>query len=335
MSDGQLAVNTNNTSPGLFFKDSNGALVKAGPVHVGATAPNVSPAGGGQTGNTVGEMWLDTGATPPELKTWNGSAWISATGQEIGVSKLSNGTARQLLQTNAAGTDVEWASNIDIPGTLDVTGAAVFDSTSAHPLGTAALPTITFTGDPNTGLYSPGADQVGVTTGGVVRLTASTTDFVGTLPWRGQNGSVTAPALSFSGDNNTGVYWVSADTIGITTGGTQAVQWNATGDMTLPGVGATKLQAGTSAQRPGVPATGMVRYNSDITQFEGYNGTAWGTIGGGAKGAGADQMFFENDQVVTVNYTITSGKNAMSAGPVTINSGVTVTVPSGSVWTVV
>ena len=50
---------------------------------------------------------------------------------EIAVSKLVDGTARQLLQTDAAGTDVEWASNIDIPGTLDVTNAATFDSTVA------------------------------------------------------------------------------------------------------------------------------------------------------------------------------------------------------------
>lgn len=47
----------------------------------------------------------------------------------IAVSKLANGTARQLLQTNAAGTATEWASNIDIPGTLDVTGTATFDGT--------------------------------------------------------------------------------------------------------------------------------------------------------------------------------------------------------------
>jgi hypothetical protein len=50
---------------------------------------------------------------------------------EIAVSKLADGAARQLLQTDAAGTGVEWASNIDIPGTLDVTGAAVFDSSVA------------------------------------------------------------------------------------------------------------------------------------------------------------------------------------------------------------
>jgi hypothetical protein len=51
-----------------------------------------------------------------------------AANAEIAVSKLQDGTARQLLQTAANGTDVEWASNIDIPGTLDVTGNAVFDA---------------------------------------------------------------------------------------------------------------------------------------------------------------------------------------------------------------
>lgn len=57
-------------------------------------------------------------------------------------------------------------------------------------------------------------------------------------------------------------------------------------------------------------------------------------IGGGASGGGANQVFYENDQTVTANYTITTGKNAMSTGPITVNSGVTVTVPSGSVWVV-
>lgn len=47
----------------------------------------------------------------------------------IAVSKLAFGTARQLLQTNAGGTAAEWTSNVDIPGTLDVTGATVLDST--------------------------------------------------------------------------------------------------------------------------------------------------------------------------------------------------------------
>jgi len=131
MADGQLALNSADASPGLFFKNSVGTLVKAGPVHVGTTAPNSAPAVGGQTGNSTGELWLDTSLTPNELKTWNGTAWVSATGQEIPVSKLINGSARQLLQTDAAGTDVEWTSDIDVPGTFDVTGAATFDSSVA------------------------------------------------------------------------------------------------------------------------------------------------------------------------------------------------------------
>ena len=52
-------------------------------------------------------------------------------------------------------------------------------------------------------------------------------------------------------------------------------------------------------------------------------------------GGTGNVIFYENDQTVTQNYTITSGKNAMSAGPLTINSGITVTVPTGSTWTIV
>ena len=51
-------------------------------------------------------------------------------------------------------------------------------------------------------------------------------------------------------------------------------------------------------------------------------------------GGGRDRSF-ENDQTVSTSYTITSGKNAMTAGDITIDSGVTVTVPSGSTWTVI
>ena len=55
----------------------------------------------------------------------------------------------------------------------------------------------------------------------------------------------------------------------------------------------------------------------------------------GATGAGGNAIFWENDQTVTADYTITNGKNAMSAGPITIASGVTVTVGTGETWTVV
>lgn len=68
------------------------------------------------------------------------------------------------------------------------------------------------------------------------------------------------------------------------------------------------------------------------------DGTLWRTVGlsgSGATGGGANQVFYENDQTVTADYTIPANKNAMSAGPITINSGVTVTVSSGATWTIV
>ena len=57
--------------------------------------------------------------------------------------------------------------------------------------------------------------------------------------------------------------------------------------------------------------------------------------GGGATGGGSDEVFYENDQAVTTNYSISASHNAMSAGPITINNGITVTVPSGVRWVVV
>lgn len=99
--------------------------------------------------------------------------------------------------------------------------------------------------------------------------------------------------------------------------------------------GSGKLPVGTTAERDGSPATGFLRFNSTLGKPEVYNGSAWGAVGGGATGGGSDAVFIENDQTVTANYTITANKNAGTFGPVTVGSGVTVTVPSGSVWSIV
>jgi hypothetical protein len=62
----------------------------------------------------------------------------------------------------------------------------------------------------------------------------------------------------------------------------------------------------------------------------------WGEAGGGgATGGGTDEIFYENDQVVTANYTITTNKNAVTAGVIAITSGINIEVPSGSYWVVV
>lgn len=107
-----------------------------------------------------------------------------------------------------------------------------------------------------------------------------------------------------------------------------------TGDVAINSTTALKLPVGSEAEKP-AGIVGLVRYNSTTDQFEGYKSAGWGSIGGGASGGGLDDIFYENSQVVTTNYTISTSKNAMSAGPITINDGIEVTIPDGSNWTVI
>ena len=104
---------------------------------------------------------------------------------------------------------------------------------------------------------------------------------------------------------------------------------NDTGFLTLP--------AGSTAQRVGIASTqGMMRYNTTLSKFEGwtYPAESWGTLGGGAAGGGTDEVFVENQMTVTSDYELSAGRAASSVGPITINSGVTVTIPSGQNWIV-
>ena len=95
---------------------------------------------------------------------------------------------------------------------------------------------------------------------------------------------------------------------------------------------ALRLPVGTTAQRPGSPAAGDIRFNSTTTEAEIFNGTIFTAVAGGAgaTGGGNDQWVFESDQNVTQNYQISANKHAHTVSP-TINSGVTITVPSGAI----
>lgn len=98
--------------------------------------------------------------------------------------------------------------------------------------------------------------------------------------------------------------------------------------------GSATMPAGTTAQRDVSPVIGYMRYNITSQQVEVYTASGWLNVDGGTGGAG-NPILFENDITMSVNYTITTGKNAMSAGPITVDSGITLTVPSGSTYTVV
>jgi hypothetical protein len=130
--------------------------------------------------------------------------------------------------------------------------------------------------------------------------------------------------------NNNGVFGASSNLTwnGTALGVTGAL--SVSGDGTFSGTGQIKLPVGTTGQRSGTPVDGMLRYNSDLDSFEGYVDGAWGGVGGAQAGG----VIYENNLTISANYTLTTNKNGMSVGPITIASGVSVTIPSGQRWVV-
>jgi hypothetical protein len=276
------------------------------------------------TGNAATATTLQTartialsGAATGTATSFNGSANIAIAVTALNASNLNAGT---LPDARIAGS-YTGMTNLTGTGTVD------FAKFAGLATDTAAAPSFTFTGDTTTGVFRPTTSQVGITTAGVVRLTVSTTAITSTL-------NVAAPSFSGSGASLTSLNAgnISTGTLPITRGGTGAV----TGVAALVSLGAQTsatgseiISAGTTAQRDVTPQAGFFRFNTTNVQFEGYTGSAWSGVGG-ASGGGGNPIVYENDSVVTASYTITAGKNASSTGPLTINSGVAITVPTGS-----
>ena len=164
----------------------------------------------------------------------------------------------------------------------------------------------------------------------------------------GHDGSdASAPAFSFDTDTDLGLFRKSANIMGFSSSGTEQMIFDANG-LTLQAQNDLRFADSDSSHYVAFQAPATVSSSltwtlpsADAT-VSGYalvsdaSGTlSWAAAGAGAQGAGSDNIFWENDQTVTQSYTITNGQNAGSFGPITIQSGVTVTVGAGETWTVV
>ena len=167
----------------------------------------------------------------------------------------------------------------------------------------------------STFVYNTGVNVVDALSyfAGVVAATTITAS--GTLDVTGN----TALSGNLTVDGNTTLGNASGDTITL-----NAATATIPNNLNFNGTGTVRLPNGTTGQRP-TPAAGMIRYNTTSGLFEGYT-TQWGGIGG----ASANGAVYENAQSITENYTMTTNFNGESVGPITIASGVTVTIPSGS-----
>ena len=159
--------------------------------------------------------------------------------------------------------------------------------------------------------------------------------------------SASTPALSFDTDTDLGLFRKSANVMGFSSSGTEQMIFDGSG-LTLQAQNDLRFADSDSSHYVGFKAPATVSSSLTWTlpaadaAVSGYalvsdaSGTlSWAAAGAGAQGAGSDNIFWENDQTVTQSYTITNGQNAGSFGPITIQSGVTVTVGAGETWTVV
>jgi len=181
-----------------------------------------------------------------------------------------------------------------------------------------------------------------VATGIVTAQSLDVDDFisVGSNIHLGNAGVITATSFSGSGANLTGIDATALKD----TGGDVIIQAQDSGAVftgihtfstsgaTLDG-GGIKVSTGATISNIGNASfTGILTASSFIG-----DGSSLSNLPAGAPvgGASTNTVFFENDKAVAVNYQITSNKNAMSAGPIAINAGIAVTVPSGCAWTIV
>jgi len=242
----------------------------------------------------------------------------------------------------SVGVNIGTGKTLKVAGTLTVTGSGAIDGVAIGGTTPAAgaFTTIsstgagTFGGDgtfAGNGAFN-GTGQLKLPVGSTAQRTA--TPVAGILRYNNSlnryEGFKTAPGATISSITNVGTtatlttssaHNLLTNTTVIVSGASPSA-YNGTYIITVTG---TSTFTYTMATNPGSSASTVGTYVSGN----------WGEVGGGVTGGGSDQIFVENGQTVTTNYTITVGKNAMSAGPITIDTGVTVEVPTDSTWVIV
>jgi len=156
---GEPALSFGGAEPGMYFKDSAGAIRKIGPTFYGTNAPNSSPVG--STGNSVGELWVDSSSSAYYMKVWDGASW-----QKVGAA----------FADNAASANVTIASGAIVANSAIVaSGALGAVSASGALLASGAIGAVSSSGSLEANLAS-GINVVGALpaayTGGVVYLNA-------------------------------------------------------------------------------------------------------------------------------------------------------------------
>ena len=312
------------TTPLASYTDSTGATANANPIVLDSA------------GRVSGEVWLTTGSsyklvlkTSAGVTIWTNDNIAGVPASSITSLRINGSTSGYVdLQT----VPVAGANTITFPA---ATGTVLLDPNTAFT-GTTTFETISATKDISgrtlnasgsitvgSYLYGSGTGQFKIPEGTTAQRAGSFTGI----------GSITGTTLALS-SVSTGAAYVGATITGTgVTAGTRITEFlTGTGGAGTYTVSASQTVASTTITDQAL--SGMMRYNSTLSTFEGYSAGNWGSIGGGATGGGSDAVFNLNDKTITTSYTIAATKNANSVGPLTLSSGVVITISSGSRWVV-
>jgi hypothetical protein len=254
-SDGKYALPVGTVLlPGLYFAgDTPTGIYRPAPLKIGFACNGVSE-GIVDANGWNGDIHLPDGsAAAPSLRL--------ASDTDSGFYFAADGQIGAAIAGSAVGTIRATGWNGAVVGNVtgNLTGLVLASD------GAVDTPSVAFANDPNTGLYSVGADSIGITTGGVLRLSVNTANVTSTLAFLAPAGTVSLPAYSFASDPDTGIYNPVANTIRIAVGGTRIVSINTAGVDIL---GNLVVNGGYAAATPNVctvTGTGLYGANTGAT----------------------------------------------------------------------
>jgi len=229
------------------------------------------------------------------LQSGSGDPTVGLGAYQLHVNEVSNTSQVLKIRNKANDGFVEIGDVAQTNLGMLLKAGGVMTGVLGTSTGSTSAPSFHF-GDTGTGLYKKGTNQIG--------FVANQAE----ISFLDQNGLTVKnqKELRFSEQTGNGTNYVAVKS-------PSALAANLT--LTLP------------TTNPAVAGYALISTDTSGT-------LSWG-VAGGATGGGTNQVFWENDQTITTSYAITNGKNAGSFGPITINSGVTVTVGSGETWSVV
>ena len=313
-------------------------MTQSGTSTINPTLNVVSHAG---TAGTIGTINVSADAIGVNLGTTSTTAargdhshsYLPLTGGTLSGALTAtsfSGVGTALTALNATNLTTGTLPDARLTGTytgltnLTGTGTVDFSLFYGNAADSVTAPSFSWTGDTNTGIYSPGADQLAITTGGVQRALFSSAGITGTLV-----GNASSCTLAADSSKLNGVASAEAATA------STIVKRNSSGYIYGAAFNSTLADTATAATHYYVEnsSDGWLRPKT-LANVQAEIVTAAAITATGFTSGATNGIFYENGQTVTSSYTIAAGKNAMSAGPITINTGVTVTISTGARWVI-